>query len=271
VLSLESRRANELASLISTYGGRPIVAPALREVPLEANPEAVEFAEALIANRFDVVIFLTGVGTRALLNVVAHVGRTEPFLAALSRTKVAARGPKPLAVLGELKVPVWVAAPEPNTWRDLLAALDAKGEELLRGARVAVQEYGVPNDALLDGLRDRGAHVTAVPVYRWALPTDVEPLKLAVSALSRDEVDVAVFTTSVQVTHLWQVAQTMGLEEALRKGLNRAVIASIGPTTSEALARYGLTSDLEPSHPRIGFLVRETAERAAGLLRDKRK
>ena len=167
VLSLESRRAREIAVLISNFGGVPIVAPALREVPLESNTEALAFATALLRGDFDAVVFLTGVGMRALMTAIAPVCSREQFAAALREVKVIARGPKPLAVLRELATPVWLAAPEPNTWRELLAAIDARaGDWSLRGARVAVQEYGVSNDDLIDGLRTRGARVTSVPVYQ---------------------------------------------------------------------------------------------------------
>jgi uroporphyrinogen-III synthase len=271
VLALESRRATELAALISTFGGRPLVAPALREVPLESNTEALDFAAALMRGEFDVVVFLTGVGTRALVSVIERAYPREAFTGALARTKVVARGPKPLAALRELQVPIWVAAPEPNTWHELLAAIDARAEERpLGGARIAVQEYGVSNTQLLDELRGRGARVTRVPVYRWALPEDVEPLKNAVTAISRGEVDVVVFTTSVQVVHLWQIVEEMRLEAEVRRGLGRSVIASIGPTTSEELQRHGLAADLEASHPKMGFLVREAAERSGSLLHAKR-
>lgn len=271
MLALESRRATELAALISTYGGRPLVAPALREVPLESNTEALDFAAALIGGEFDIVIFLTGVGTRGLVSVIERAYPRDTFIAALARTSVVARGPKPLAVLRELQVPVWIAVPEPNTWRELLAALDARAEERpMRGARVAVQEYGVSNTELLEELRGRGARVERVPVYRWALPENVAPLKNAVAALARGEVDVAIFTTSVQVLHLWQIVSEMRLEADVRRGLARTVIVSIGPTTSEELRRHGLAVDLETSHPKIGFLVREAADRCGSLLRAKR-
>jgi uroporphyrinogen-III synthase len=271
VLALESRRATELAALISTYGGEPFVAPALREVPLESNTEALDFASALMQDQFDIVIFLTGVGTRALASLIEPRYSREALTAALARTKVVARGPKPLAVLRELDVPVWVTAPEPNTWRELLAAIDAKvRERSLGGMRVAVQEYGTSNTELLDALRQRGAHVTRVRVYRWALPEDVTPLRNAVTAIARGDVDVAIFTTSVQVVHLWQIAREMHLETDVREGLGRAVVASIGPTTSEELRHYGLAADIEPSHPRVGILVREAAERSAALLSAKR-
>ena len=271
VLSLESRRATELASLITTYGGRPLVAPALREVPLESNTAALEFAAAIMRDEFDIVIFLTGVGTRTLVSAVEPAYSRQALGEALGRTRVVARGPKPLAALRALEVPVWVAAPEPNTWRELLAAIDARAEEFpLGGARIAVQEYGVSSTDLLEALRARGARVTPVPVYRWALPEDVAPLKNAVTAIARGEVDVVIFTTSVQIVHLWQVVAQMGLEADVRRELARTVIASIGPTTSEGLQRHGLAADLEASHPKMGFLVKEAAEQSGSLLRAKR-
>src|SRR5882762_4338094 len=149
VLALESRRATELAKLISTYGGEPIVAPAMREVPLESNREALSFAAGLLGGKFDMVIFLTGVGARAILRVVETAYKRDEYIASLERVKVVARGPKPVAALREIGITPAITAPEPNTWHELLRALDdaSKGSEELRleGARVAVQEYGVSN------------------------------------------------------------------------------------------------------------------------------
>ena len=271
VLALESRRATEIAALITTLGGEARVAPSLREVPIETNTDALDFAAALMLDEFDIVVFLTGVGARALMKVVEAACPREAFAAALSRTKVAARGPKPVAVLRELQVPVWVTAPEPNTWRELVAALDARADERpLAGARVAVQEYGVSNVELLNALRARGAQVTAVPVYQWTLPEDLQPLHDAVTAVTRAEVDIVILTSGVQLAHLFQVAERMGLEEDLLRGLKRTVLASIGPTTSEEIARRGLRADLEASHPKMGMLVREAAEQSGDLIRTKR-
>jgi uroporphyrinogen-III synthase len=275
VLALESRRAAELSKLISSYGGVPVVAPAMREVPLESNKEALAFAAGLFAGEFDMVIFLTGVGARALLAVVETTHKREDYVMALRRLKIVARGPKPVAALREIGVTPALTVPEPNTWRELLHALDEAANSVagirLKGARVAVQEYGVSNAELMEGLTERGAHVTRVPVYRWALPEDLVPLRAAVRALAEGTIDVVLFTTSVQAVHLFQLAGEMNLEQAMRSGLNRAIISSIGPTTSEELSRRELTSDLEPSHPKMGFLVKETAERAPDLLRKKRQ
>lgn len=263
VLTLESRRATELAALITNYGGRPIAAPALREIPLTSNTEAIDFVRRLVDGLFDMVVFLTGAGARALIKVAEQEHSRSTFAHALSNTKVVVRGPKSLAVMRELKVPVWAAAPEPNTWRDVMSTISGGTGQRLDAVRIAVQEYGVSNPELLEDLRARGAAVTPVPVYRWALPEDVQPLKDAVAALARGDVDVSLFTTSMQLVHLWQIATELGLEHETRRGLDRTVIASIGPTTSGELCRRGFRVDLEASHPKIGVLVREAAERSA--------
>jgi uroporphyrinogen-III synthase len=271
VLAFESRLSTEMGTLIANYGGHATVAPSMREVPLESNAAALDFAAALDRGEFDIVIFLTGVGTRALIAAVASRYPKEALAAALGRVRVVARGPKPLAVLRELQVPVWITAPEPNTWHEVLSAIDAAvGGPGLRGQRIAVQEYGISNRELLDELRDRGAGVTPVQVYAWALPTDVTPLKNAIAALTRHDVDVVLFTTRVQVAHLFQVASDLGLDAEVAAALSRTVIASIGPTTSEELRQRALHVDVESSHPKLGFLVREAAERAAGILTSKR-
>ena len=271
VLSLESRRSAEMAKLIANYGGEAIVAPSMREVPLESNTEALAFARALAAGGFDMVIFLTGVGTRALSRVVQTVYPLEQFAGVLRRIGVVARGPKPVAALKELGLTPTLTVPEPNTWRDLLRALDEKADSMpLRGRRVAVQEYGLSNAELIDGLAQRGAQVTRVPVYQWALPEDTAPLRAAVEAVARGQVDITLFTTSVQVVHLLKVAAEMNMEEALRRGFSRMVIGSIGPVTSEELLEHGLAADFEPPHPKMGFLVNEAAQRGRELLKEKR-
>ena len=213
VLSLESRRGPEMAKLIANYGGEAVVAPSMREVPLESNTAALAFVRALLAGEFDMVIFLTGVGTRALARVAETAFPLEQYLAGLREATIVARGPKPMAVLREWNVPVAVTAPEPNTWRELLGALDAKGVAAsVKGRRVAVQEYGVTNAELLAGLEERGAQVTSVPVYEWALPADTAPLRSAITAIVRNEIDVILFTTATQADHLLQIAAEM-LEE----------------------------------------------------------
>ena len=263
---LESRRGQELSRLIETYGGRPVLAPAMREVPLSSNPRILEFAGALLAEKFDAMVFLTGVGARALAQALESVRPPDKFLAALRKLTIIARGPKPLSVLREWHVPVALTAPEPNTWRELLRALDDAQLDL-RGKRVAVQEYGVSNPELLAGLRQRGADVTPVPVYQWDLPEDTAPLRAAVHSLLAGEIAVALFTTGVQVAHLFRIADQMRKTQALQVALRAVLKGSIGPSTSEALASFDLCADLQASRPKMGFLVKEAAEHSQILLR----
>ena len=271
VLSLESRRGVEMARLIASYGGEAMVAPSMREIPLESNTEALAFGRTLFAGGFDMVIFLTGVGTRALARVVETIYPLDQYLAELRKIAVVARGPKPVTVLKEWNVPIAVTAPEPNTWREVLRALDEKAAALLlKGRRVAVQEYGVSNPELIAGLVERGAQVTSIPVYEWALPVDTGPLRSAIAAIARNEIDIILFTTGTQADHLLQIAVEMNREDVLRRALLRMVVASIGPTTSERLRESGIAPDMEPTHPKMGYLVSEAAQRSAEILQRKR-
>jgi uroporphyrinogen-III synthase len=264
VLSFESRRAQETAELIRRHNGVPIVAPSMREVPIEENESAFLFAQELFAGHFDMVIFLTGVGTRFLTKLVTTRYPLEQFVEALRNVTIVARGPKPSAALRELGVPVTIQVPEPNTWHEILQATEGRPER-----RIAVQEYGKPSTDLHDGLRERGAEVTAVPVYQWELPEDVEPLREAARLLAGRDVDVSMFTTSTQVVHLFRIAAELEIADAASAGLSKTLIASIGPTTSETLREYGLEPDMEPTHPKLGLLVKEAAEQANSLLAKK--
>src|SRR5690606_38523846 len=136
----------------------------------------------------------------------------------------------------------------------------------------AVQEYGTSSVELLDALRERGADVTRVLLYGWALPEDLEPLRAGIRALCSRQVDVVLITSGIQFVHLWKVADEMGLADQMSAALRtHTVIASIGPTATETVARQGLTADLEASHPKMGVLVTEAAARSADLIATKRR
>ena len=272
VLSLESRRAQEIGKLIESYGGRPLLAPAVREVPVEPNRGAVGFVDQITGGQLDMVIFMTGAGVRALACAVKSVYPREQIASALNKVTVVARGPKPVAALREMGVQVSLSVPEPNTWRELLFILDENQHAFpLQGCRIGVQEYGIPNPELLAGLKERGARVVPVCVYEWALPEDTGPLRGAVTSILRGEVDVMLVTSSVQVRHLFQVAENMACEDALRGALAQVVTASIGPLSSDELRRYGIAVDIESAQPKMGCLVRDAAEKAVFLLQQKQR
>lgn len=270
VVSFESRLAKTLSDLITLHGGVPITAPSLKEVPLENNVAAFDFGRLLLKGDVDMLLLLTGVGTRALLNVLETRHPRETVLEAMKRTKIVPRGPKPVRVLNELGVPFACTVPEPNTWKELLDTLDRHARDLpLERRVVAVQEYGVTNPELIEGLEKRKARVLRVPVYRWALPDDTGPLEAAIGRIMDREVDAALFTTGVQVEHVFRVAKRLNAEEPLREAFGRMVIGSVGPDTTAALKAFGLDADVEPSSPKMGPLVAETAEKALLVLKRK--
>jgi uroporphyrinogen-III synthase len=254
VVAFESRRAREIGELIRKQGGEAFVAPSMREAPLADNSAVFAFAERLAAGEFDMVILLTGVGTRQLKRLLdARHGETA-FADGLRRVTLVARGPKPVAALREMGLTPALVAPEPNTSAELLAVLDGRPER-----RIAVQEYGRSNPELLEGLRARGAEVVSVAVYQYDLPEDVAPLREAARRLAAGEFQVALFTTAVQIVHLARVASDFGLEAEALAGLRKCFVGSIGPTTTESLEEFGIHPNLEPSHPKMGLLVMETA------------
>jgi uroporphyrinogen-III synthase len=269
VAIFEARMAGALADLVARQGGIPVAAPALREIPIENNLGARSFVDGLLAGQFDVLIFETGVGVRLLVQSQGSRLSGSAWADALGNTKVVARGPKPAAALRELGARIDFQVPEPNTWRETLALLDERLP--VAGKRVAVQEYGKPVPELTDGLERRGAVVTRVPIYRWALPEDTGPLVAALTAIAERQIGVALFTAGQQVEHILQVAAGAGIERQLRAAFSEhLVVGSIGPSTSAVLRAHGLPVDIEPEHPKSGHLVAAVAAswriaRKAGL------
>jgi uroporphyrinogen decarboxylase len=263
--------AQEATRLVERAGGLPIPAPSMREVPLQENTHALAFAADLLAGRFEAVVFLTGVGTRYLFAAMETRHARADLIAALARTTTVARGPKPGRALRELGVPLSITVPEPNTWREVVITMEESPQGLsLDGARVAVQEYGAPNERLISALSERGAHVTPVPVYRWALPEDTRPLAHAIRSIVERTVDVALFTSATQIRHVLDIARTSGLERELHAALREVAICSIGPVCTEALLDAGIAVDMEPEHAKLGFLVRDAAAQANELIARKR-
>jgi uroporphyrinogen-III synthase len=265
VLSLESRRNDEMAALIRKQAGVPFVAPSMREVPLDEHDEAFAFGARLLRGEFDCVILLTGVGTRLLWKTLLTRYPEAELKRALHAVTIVVRGPKPSGAARELGLVPGIQVPEPNTWRDILSTMQGSP-----ATRLALQEYGESNPQLIDGLRALGKEVTPVRIYGWALPEDTAPLRQAAAKLIAGEFDVVLLTTSTQLVHLMKIAREEGIEQQVLESLRSSFIASIGPTTSETLRDVGLKADFEPSHPKMGLLVNEAAAVAAKVLAGKR-
>ena len=265
VCSFESRRATEMKSLIERQGAIATLAPSMREIPLEDNVAVFEFADELFAGQIDIVVFMTGVGASALLETLETRFERSQIFSALEKSIIVVRGPKPTAILRGWGVRIDHRAPEPNTWREVFGLFESIP---LAGRRVAVQEYGAPSIEFYQTLQSAGATVMPVPVYRWGLPEDIEPLRKAIRQSIAGEFDVLMFTSAQQLNHVLAVAAQDGLREAWLDAVrrNECVIASIGPTATETLMSAGLKVDVEPSHANMGSLVKDSLVYASSRL-----
>ena len=266
VLSLESRRAKEMETLIRREGGDPFVAPSVQERALDDSGEAIRFVERLEADEFDMVICMTGTGLTFLRDLVVSHSPAARLGAALRRVTIVSRGPKPLPILRELGARAQIVVPEPNTWREIVEAVAARPER-----RIAVQEYGRPNLEMNSALTTLGASVTPIVLYRWELPTDVVPLQTAARRLAEHRFDAILFTSSIQLDHLMMIAHDLGLQSDVFTALCQyTAIASVGPVMTAALEAAGIPVEIVPEHPKMGALVRAASETAAGVIRQKR-
>ncbi len=269
VLSLESRMAGPMRKLIEKFGGVPVVAPSLKEIPLQHNLEALAFFEDLEKGKYDLVILMTGVGLRTLIKILEEKFTKDQILHSFQKTKVVVRGPKPTSVCKMHNIPIAVTVPPPNTWQEILLILTE--ENLLQGKRVAVLEYGISNKAFLEELRSRGAEVSPVHVYNWALPDDTAPLKQAVQDILAEKIDLMLLTTAVQIDHFLKMVPGVAEELALRRGLHRVGIFSIGPTTSANLREKQIFPDGEASPNKLEALVEQAARHGGEIVRKKRE
>jgi uroporphyrinogen decarboxylase len=268
VAAFESRMAHEMENLITRHGGKALVAPSMREVPLSENKKALQFFETLQQGQIDIIVFMTGVGTRVLFEVLEANFAPSRIQKSFKHAVLVARGPKSVKALTEKNLRSSIVVPEPNTWREVLEAMTSF--KPLKGQRIAVQEYGVSNDEFLQALLEQGAaEVMSVPVYRWALPEDPRPLQALLERIIDGDIQVALFTSAQQIRNVFEVAQRMGKSADLNEAFQRVAIGSIGAMCSEALAEFGLKPDLEPEHPKMGFLVKEVAERSFELCQKK--
>ncbi len=267
VLSLESRRAELMEQMIRHHGGVPFVAPSVKEIPFEQHDEVYRWAERLFAGGFDLAVLMTGAGLAYLRDILADRYPKQQFADALRRVTIVSRGPKPVSVLQEMGIAAQIMVPEPNSWREIVPIIAAQAER-----RITVQEYGRANPQLIAALESLGAEVTPISIYRWTLPDDRAPLREAVRRITEGECDVVLFTTSIQLTHLLEVAAEMGCIEEVRKALTSNVaIGSVGPVMNETLADHGFRPDIVPLHPKMAVLVRDAAESTAAVIARKRR
>jgi uroporphyrinogen-III synthase len=253
VALLEARMSAEIASMVERFGGSAYSVPAVREIPLDLPDEATAFVDALCASRFDIVVFMTGVGASALLKEAEKRGQLDAALVALRGSMTVCRGPKPVSVLRRQDVQINITAAEPHTTIELLQALEAVD---IKGKAVGLVHYGERSEQATDVLTRRGASVSEICLYEWRLPDDVTALRQLVDEIIGGKIDALAVTSQIQIRHLFEIADKLGKHAALADALNRqTVVAAVGPVCATALRSYGVIPHVQPSHPKMGPMM----------------
>lgn len=249
---LEARFSSTLADLVELYGGRPYAVPALRETPID-SPRVNQLVQGLSRGRYSTVIFQTGVAATLLFEEAERRGSLEEVRDRLRRCTTIARGPKPAAVLSRNGVKPSIAVGEPYTTPELLASIASLD---VSRKYVALLHYGERNRELSLALRTRGARLAEFLLYEWQLPVDTAPLKAMVHEIIDGGVDAMAFTNQIQIRHLNQVAEELGLGDELACALTqRVVVASIGPSCSHQLRQLGIQPLVVPEIPKMRPLI----------------
>ncbi|MET7743341.1 uroporphyrinogen-III synthase [Streptomyces sp. NPDC005385] len=251
-----ARRRDELVALLTRRGARVVEAPALRILPLEDDIALRRATELCITAPLDYVVATTGVGWRGWMSAADGWGRGAELSAVCRDAVVLTRGPKATGAvrasgLGESYSPASEATDELLTW--LLA-------QPLAGRRIAVQEHGLPLTTFSAALRERGAEVVTVPVYRWAPPEDPAPVRRLVESTVRREVHALAFTSAPAITAFLQTASADGLHERVLEAMSHDVLpVCVGPVCARPLLDAGLPV-IWPERGRLGALVRTLTE-----------
>ncbi|MDT0277610.1 uroporphyrinogen-III synthase [Blastococcus goldschmidtiae] len=253
-----ARRKEELGALLDRRGARVVYAPAIRIVPLSDDTELVAATRRVLERPVDLVVATTGVGFRGWLE--AADAWDLPLVEHLRDARVLARGPKARgAIRGGGLVDAW--SPESESSAEVLSHLLSGAEGPLAGRRIVVQLHGDPLPDLVAGLRDTGAEVLTVPVYRWVMPEDVAPVHRLVSAVAAGTVDAVTFTSAPAAASLLTVAEELGRRDELVAALRDRVLAvAVGAVTAVPLEAAGIPTR-QPERARLGALAREVVAR----------
>lgn len=252
------RRAEEQATLLRTRGADVVLGPTIRTVGVEDAVDVRDATASLLAHPPDFVVAITGVGMRRWLAAAEQWDQRDALLDAWRRARVLARGAKAASALRQNSVVEEWRAPD-ETVDEIAAHLVAIG---VAGARVAVQRHGGQVDRLVDALRDAGADVVEIELYRWLLPDDVTGARGIVDAAVRRGLDAVTFTSAPGVTNLFAIAADAGRADALRDAFNDGVVpCCVGPVCAEAATDEGVVDPLIPRRSRLVPMIDALAER----------
>jgi uroporphyrinogen-III synthase len=263
ILILETREEAQFSRLLTEQGADVLQCPmfAIHDAPDPAPIEA--WIRRFIATPCDDLVLMTGEGLRRLMKVVRRLGVEKEFVAALEATRKFARGPKPGRALREIGLEPQMTTEKPTSEGvvEMLSRLD------LNGRRLGLQLYPDKDHSALTGaITAQGAEVDTVLPYVYDPKAADANIVTAIDEMAAGRVDAIALTNLGQVRRLVEAARAHGREDELRKGLERTLIASVGPAVSGELQSHGLRTDISPANdayfmkPLISAMAAELAK-----------
>jgi uroporphyrinogen-III synthase len=258
ILVSETRELGQLVRMLEERGAETVACPmiAIRDAPDTAAVEA--WLRRFAKGTCDDLVLMTGEGLRRLLGLARRIDLESAFIDALRLARKVTRGPKPVRALREVGLAADVPADKPTT-EGIIAALER--HDLTR-RRIGVQLYpGDANDRLLKFLKSAGAEADPVLPYVYASEADDARVIAVIAELASGQVDAIAFTSAPQVRRLRDVARASGREAELLQGLERTVVAAVGPIVAAELDTMGVQVNVTPRDNTFFMkpLVRELA------------
>jgi uroporphyrinogen-III synthase len=267
-----SRRASELAHLITTFGGRTYIAPTIGiESGQDTSKEAEFFINKIINERIDYVVFMTGPAVYSLMSIAKKLGIEQKFVEALQHTTIISRSLKSKLALANHGVKTDII-PVENTAEGITKLL--KGLNISDKA-IAVLWHGSYSPSLKEEISALGAKVFEASTYRYSfelnekgaeilemmgfnyIPPYEEKVVNLIEDIGKQKIDVITFTSPPAARDLFKIAEKHALKEKLQYQLNNHIIVvAVGPSTMKALEENYINVDVMPTVYKIGPMVK---------------
>jgi uroporphyrinogen-III synthase len=264
ILILETREEAQFSRLLAEQGADVLHCP-MFEINDAPDPAPVEaWIRRFIANPFDDLVLMTGEGLRRLMKVARNAHLEADFVRAIGKARKFARGPKPGRALREIGLEPEVTTEKPTSEgiAEMLSRVD------LRGHRVGLQLYpDKDHSALVGAITAQGGNVDTVLPYVYDAKAAEANIVTAIDEMAEGRIDAIALTNLGQVRRLVETARAKGCEARLRQGLDKTLIASVGPAVSDELRSHGLRTDIYPANdayfmkPLISAMATVLAER----------
>ncbi|MBR0973361.1 MULTISPECIES: uroporphyrinogen-III synthase [Bradyrhizobium] len=264
ILILETREEAQFSKLLAEQGAEVVQCPmfTIQDAPDPAPVEA--WIRRAIDRPLDDLVLMTGEGLRRIMKLAVARGLDQALVAALAKTRKFSRGPKPGKALRENGLETQQTTEKPTTE----GVIEMLGKLELRGRRLGVQLYPDKDHSALTGaLAAQGAELDTVLPYTYDSKAADANIITAIDDMAEGRIDCIALTNLGQVRRLIEAAKTHGSEARLRAGLERTLIASVGPAVSGELAGHGLRTDVSPAddayfmRPLISAMAAALAER----------